>query len=262
MRGNEILTESIERNTFHVAGEGDSFIFTLSDLHIGLGNKEYIQNIINFIKDLPNAYTVIGSDLIDNPTKNSKGSVLECYADTQEQIHLAVELLKPIKDKIVAIVDAGNHEDRTMKESYISITQMIATLLEIPQKYVKDFALGYFDIGKNTYIYGNIHKHRKQIDYYDYMNTDILVLEHTHELSFREKPKLYHNKYTKRTSVRNSYIINNGSMMAFPPYAKKAGYKMQPIGTYVIELFSRDRNIIIWRDSDLYTAIKNGYKSL
>lgn len=260
MNGQEILTQSIQQNIFKVRKEEDTFLFTLSDLHIGMGNLDYIKQIVKFIEGLDNALLVIGGDLIDNPTRTSKGSVIECYATPQEQIQLAVQTLKPIKDKIVAIIYSGNHEDRTMKDSYISITQIIATMLEVPDKYVKDFAIGYVDIGKNCYIYGNIHKHRKSIDYYSYMNVDILVQEHTHELNYQEKPVMFHNKYTKDTSIRTNYIINNGSAMAFASYAKRAGYKMQPIGTYVVELLSKERRIIVWRDTDLYMALQNGYK--
>lgn len=260
MNPEKLLTESIEKNTFKYRGENDEFIFTLSDLHIGHGSKEYVKDIVDFIKSIPNSKVIIGGDVVNNTTKSSKGDVLEEYATGQEQILLAVELLKPIKDKIICIIDSGNHEDRTMKECYISITQMIATLLEIPDKYVKDFAIGYLDIGDNTYIYGNLHKHRKNKDYYAYMNTDILIFEHTHELSYQEFPILYHNKYTKKTSVRTNYVINNGSTMAFPSYAKRAGYKMQQMGTYVLELFAKERRIIIWRDIDLMMALQNGYK--
>jgi hypothetical protein len=254
------LTESIEKNTFRMKEESDTLLFTLSDLHIGQGNREYITEIIEFIKSLPNAKVIIGGDLLNNTTKGSKGNVLEEYATGQEQVMLAVQMLKPIRDKIVCIIDSGNHENRTQKECYISLTQMIATMLEIPEKYVSDFAIGYLDIGDNTYIYGNLHKHRKNKDYYAYMNTDILIFEHTHELSYQEYPVLFHNKYTKKSSVRCSYVINNGSTMSFPSYAKRAGYKMQSMGTYVVELIAKERRIIIWRDVDLFTAIENGYK--
>ena len=104
MNGQEILTQSIQQNIFKVRKEEDTFLFTLSDLHIGMGNLDYIKQIVKFIEGLDNALLVIGGDLIDNPTRTSKGSVIECYATPQEQIQLAVQTLKPIKDKIVAIL--------------------------------------------------------------------------------------------------------------------------------------------------------------
>lgn len=260
----ELLTNTINESVSSIEIDSErAFIFTLSDLHIGLGSKQYIQDIIDFILSIENAYVIIGGDLINNTTKNSVGCVLEEYASGQEQIKLAVELLKPLVDnnRIICIVDSGNHERRTMKDSYISVTQIISTMLGIPNKCVPDLCINYINVKKCCYIYANIHKHRLTKNYYDFYNADLLVLEHTHELNYQEKLVLYHNKYTKKSSFRSTYIINNGSALAFPNYAKIAGYAPQQIGSYVIELSGKDRNIIIWKDTDLYYAIKGGYLS-
>jgi len=257
----EILSETLQKNVFNIKIDRENaFIFTLSDLHIGLGNLSYIKDIINFIYSIDNAYVVIGGDLTDNVIHGSKGSILENYCPPQEQIKLAVELLTPIKDKILVLIE-GNHEARTQDAAYISITQMIATLLGIPDRYKKEMAIGYINVGNdNCYTYADLHKHRKTKNYYDFYNVECLILEHTHEFNFVEKPFVFHNKYTKKPSIRFRYEINNGSALAFPSYAKKAGYSIQPIGTYVIELSGKKRNIKIWKDTDLYDAIERGYK--
>ena len=118
----QILSETLVKNTFDVRINNDNaFIFTLSDLHIGIGNKQYIKDIIEFIRKMDNAYVIIGGDILNNTTKTSLGSVLEEYATGEEQVNLAVELLKPIKDKILAMIE-GNHEHRTTDISYISLT--------------------------------------------------------------------------------------------------------------------------------------------
>ena len=255
----EILTETLQSNVFTVTcNKSNAYIFTLSDLHIGLGNQKYIKAIIDFIKTFNNAYVVIGGDLLDNPTKASPASPLEDYLNPQDQLNKAVELLTPIKDKIVAIIE-GNHEKRTENECYISITQMFATLLGIPDKYKREFAIGYFTLNENCYVYVDLHKHRKTKNYYSFFNADILVMEHTHEYNFTEKPVVFHNKYTKKPSIRTVYEINNGSALAYPHYAKYAGYSMQSIGTYIVELSGKTRNIKVWKDVDLINAIKRGY---
>ena len=256
-----MLKESLNNNVFSVTTDLDNaYIFTLSDLHIGMGNLNYIKEIVKFIKKLDNAYVIVGGDLLDNPTRNSLGCVLENYLAPQEQITEAVKILEPIKDKIVAIIE-GNHEKRTEKDSYISITQMVATLLGIPHTYKRELAIGYFTINRNCYVYVDLHKHRKTKNYYNFYNADILVLEHTHEYNFTETPIIYHNKYAKQPSVRMTYTINNGSALAFPHYAKFAGYSMQNIGTYVVEVSGgKKRNIKVWKDVDLIEAIERGYK--
>lgn len=256
-----ILSDSLKSNVFSVkTNKKNAFVFTLSDFHIGSGNKDYIKNIINFVNSLDNAYVVIGGDLLDNPTKNSPGSLLDNYCTPKEQIDLAVELLTPIKNKIVAFIE-GNHENRTEKDCYISITQMIATLLGIPETYKRELAIGYFSVGKeNCYTYVDIHKHRKTKNYYDFYNADCLIMEHTHEYNYIEKPVIYHNKFAKVPSVRMSYIINNGSALVMPHYAKSSGYALQGMGTWIIELSGGKRNIKIWKDTDLIEAIDRGYK--
>lgn len=259
----QILSKTIQKNVFTARIDNDkAFIVTLSDLHIGTGNLEYIREIVNFILSIEHCYVIIGGDLVNNTTRSSKGTVLEEYASGQEQIKLAVDLLKPLADnkRVLCICDSGNHEARTKQESFISITQIIATMMGIPEKCISDFAIGYINIKDICYIYANIHKHRKTNNYYSYLNADILYLEHTHEFNFKEKIVVFHNKYTKKPSFRSVYEINNGSALAFPSYAKLAGYSPQIIGTYITELSGKDRNIIIWKDIDLITAIKNGYK--
>ena len=257
----ELLSSTLQNNVFSVRVDKDNaFIFTLSDLHIGLGNLDYIKDIIKFISNIDNAYVVIGGDLTNNSIKNSLGSVLEEYVSGGDQVKLAVELLTPIKDKILAMIE-GNHEKRTQEAAYISITQMIATMLGIPDRYKQELAIGYISVGAdNCYTYVDLHKHRKTKNYYDFYNADCLVLEHTHEYSFTEKPVIFHNKYTKKPSIRNTYVINNGSALAFPSYAKKSGYSVQTIGTYIIELSGKKRNIKVWKDTDLIDAMNRGYK--
>jgi len=255
----DILTETLQNNVFVLnTNKENAFIFTLSDLHIGLGNQKYIKAIIDFISSLDNAYVILGGDLLDNPIKSSPASPLEDYLTPQQQIDKAVELLTPIKHKIVAIIE-GNHEKRTEKETYISITQMLSTLLGIPNTYKRELAIGYITLNENCYVYVDLHKHRKTKNYYAFYNADILVLEHTHEYNYTEKPIIFHNKYTKKPSVRTVYEINNGSALAFPHYAKYAGYSIQSIGTYVVELSGKQRNIKVWKDVDLINAIERGY---
>ena len=169
----ELLSNTLQNNVFSVRVDKDNaFIFTLSDLHIGLGNLDYIKDIIKFISNIDNAYVIVGGDLTNNSIKNSLGSVLEEYVSGSDQVKMAVELLTSIKDKILAMIE-GNHEKRTQEAAYISITQMIATMLGIPDKYKQELAIGYISVGAdNCYTYVDLHKHRKTKNYYDFYNAD------------------------------------------------------------------------------------------
>lgn len=258
-----ILSSKLEENIFSKRIDSNkAFIVTLSDLHVGAGDKEYIKSIIDFILSVPNMYVILGGDCINNTTKTSKGCVLEEYATGQEQINMLVEYMKPLvaDNRIIAIHGGGNHEKRSYNDCYISIPQMIAILLGIPNLYTADMAIGYINVNKVCYMYGVMHKHRKTKNFYDYMNMDILVLEHTHELAVREKLIFEHNKFAKKTSIKTVYELDNGSALALPSYSKFNGYRSLPIGCYIAELNGQKRDIIIWKDVDLYKAIENGYR--
>ena len=259
----KILSEKLIKNTFKLKVEADRiFLVTLSDLHIGMGDRNYIKEIINVILSIPNMYVILGGDSINNTTKTSKGNVLEEYATGQEQVNMLVEYMKPLVNnkRIIAICGGGNHEQRSYNDCFISIPEMVATLLGVPNLYVDDMAIGYINVNDICYMYGVIHKHKKTKNYYDHMNMDILVMEHTHELNIREKIVLEHNKFAKKTSIKTVYELDNGSALALPSYAKLNGYRPLPIGCYITELSGKKRDITIWKDSDLCKAIENGYK--
>lgn len=247
----DLLTQSIQRNHYQAKTKGDMIVFLLSDAHIGMGNMDYIKAVINEVKKRPNARLVLGGDLLDNPTRNSKGSVIECYMPPQEQVNKAVELLTPVKDKIILIL-TGNHEERTNNESFINLTQMVATLLGVPNLYIEGFAIGYIGAGENWYTMAHFHKHVRDQLLVSQMNADCLILEHTHVKEIKYQLKLFHNKTTKSSSVQKCYTIHNGSAMTYPLYAQKGGYPLQDVGNYAIEFSSkRNRRIKIHDIADI-----------
>ena len=100
------------------------FIEPLGDIHIGSKSVNYEKLIerINAIKNDPCRYTVIMGDCIDNITAYAGGamdkrwmgynSLDKTYAEPEEQADRFVELMEPIKDKIIGIM-VGNHEFKT-----------------------------------------------------------------------------------------------------------------------------------------------------
>lgn len=150
----KILSDRLLENTFSFrTNDNKAFIVTLSDLHIGAGDIGYIQDIINFILSVPNMYVILGGDSVNNTTRYSKGTVLEEYVSGQEQIQQLVKLLRPLVDdnRIIAICGGGNHEKRSYSDCFISLPQIIATLLGIPNLYTAEIAIGYLDIKNVCY---------------------------------------------------------------------------------------------------------------
>ena len=111
-------------------------IHTLADLHIGdkFADMDGIKAKIEHIRDNVNAYCILNGDLMNNATKTS---VSDCYAEEytpMEQVEMCIELLDPIKDKIIAIT-AGNHEKRTYNKEGVDITRFIAKQFDIVDRY-------------------------------------------------------------------------------------------------------------------------------
>lgn len=259
----QIASEKLNSHLFTYRISADkAFIVVLSDIHEGINHRAYFKSIIDFILTIPNCYVIIGGDSINAVTKTSKGNTTEEWSSGDKQILDLVDDLKPLVDenRIIAIGEDGNHNDRIYNDAYISINNMLAVLLGIPEKYTGNMCIGMINVNKCCYTLSIIHKNRKTNNYYEYQRVDLLIKEHWHDLKYECKAVFDFNKTAKTISLVPTYEIYNGSFLNLPDYGMKAGYRPQFMGTYFIELSGKDRNISIWEDNKLYMAIKGGYK--
>lgn len=95
--------------------------------------KEIMEEI-NYVKDTPNCYAILGGDLINNSTRASAGDVYTEDLSPMSQIKKACEMFYPIKDKILCIT-SGNHERRSYKSDGIDLMNFFACEMGIPNKY-------------------------------------------------------------------------------------------------------------------------------
>ena len=124
-------------------------LHTFSDWHIGdkFCAMDKIRTEIEYVKLKENAYVILNGDLLNNATK---ASVSDSYAEQltpMEQINLAVELLSPIKDKIL-IATTGNHEARTYRADGIDLTAIIMKQLGLADRYVREGGLLFIKVGE------------------------------------------------------------------------------------------------------------------
>ncbi len=259
----QIASEKLNSHLFtHRINADKAFIVVLSDIHEGINHRAYFKSIIDFILTIPNCYVIIGGDSINASIRGSKGNTTEEWSSGDKQIYDLVDDLKPLVDdnRIIAIGEDGNHNDRIYNDAYISVNKMIAILLGIREKYTGNMCIGMINVNKCCYTLSIIHKNRKTNNYYEYQRVDLLIKEHWHDLKYECKPVFDFNKTAKTISLVPTYEIYNGSFLNLPDYGMKAGYRPQFMGTYFIELSGKDRNISIWEDNKLYMAIKGGYK--
>jgi hypothetical protein len=121
----------------------DIYIYPLGDIHIGdkgftKESERKLKGYVDFIKTTPNAFAILQGDLLNCATRVSKSSPFEQNMDLKDQIEMAVDILKPIKNKILGAID-GNHEQRLSDFAGYSPTISICERLGID--YMKDSAL-------------------------------------------------------------------------------------------------------------------------
>lgn len=107
-------------------------ILPLGDMHIGdeFCDMEAIKQAIKYIKENTFVYTILNGDLMNNATKTSKSDTYRETMTIEQQQDLLIELLDPIKDKIL-YMSQGNHEYRTSVLSGIDPLRYVAKALNL-----------------------------------------------------------------------------------------------------------------------------------
>jgi len=102
------------------------YIVPFGDFHVGnpagyRGTNEegkyatkQFDGWLEWMKNTPNAYTILMGDLFETALKDSKSNVYEACYNVKEAKDLMTETLKPISHKILGAFD-GNHEERVVR---------------------------------------------------------------------------------------------------------------------------------------------------
>ena len=130
---------------------GDIKIYPIADVHLGAAEhmeREWSQFCIDLLEQ-PNAYVTLGGDLINNATKSSVSNIFEETMRPREQKKIMVEMLTPIRDRILCAV-TGNHERRSMKDVDDDPTYDILCKLDLESIYRENVAFVKIQLGKRT----------------------------------------------------------------------------------------------------------------
>lgn len=124
-------------------------IACISDVHygaIGHMEKEW-KKFIKMVQDDPNLYLILGGDLVNNNLRSSVGSPWDDVVRPRDQkIHM-VEMLTPIKDRILCCV-SGNHERRSLKDADDDVMYDIMAKLDLEDVYRPNAAFMKLQLGK------------------------------------------------------------------------------------------------------------------
>lgn len=122
-------------------GKQDIRIYPIADVHLGAAEHmtgEWEQFCQCLLED-PNAYIILGGDLINNATKTSVSNVFEETMRPSEQKKVMAKMLGPLRDRILCAV-TGNHERRSEKDVDDDPTYDIMCKLDIEDRYRHDVA--------------------------------------------------------------------------------------------------------------------------
>ena len=212
-------------------------IVPIFDVHIGA--KEFCESefvdYLNKYKDDPDAYFIIGGDIINNSIRTS---IANPYAETMrpsEQKRYACKLLEPIKDRILCAV-SGNHEQRSRKEVDEDIIYDICAKLDIEDRYRENMAFVLLRVPKATrkdgrnwcYTIGVTHgggNTRKATSLgYAIDNLDVLVVGHTHKPDDMPSAKLSIDIQNKKITRKQFGVLVASSWLEWGGYSARGMY--------------------------------------
>lgn len=229
-------------------------IHTLADLHMGdkhCDNK-LIQERIRSIQTIDNAYCILNGDMMNNATKTS---ISDSYAEQltpMQQIGHAVDLLMPIKDKIIAI-QSGNHEARTYKKEGIDLTEIMSRELGLGDRFSNTGSLIFVRFGWNEKrkrkqwytIYANHGsgggrkegaKAIRLADMASIVDADIYIHSHTHLPMIMKQGFFRTDTSNSSANFVNKLFVNTSAMLNYGGYGESYEFKPSSKDTPVIYL--------------------------
>lgn len=230
-------------------------LVVLGDLHVGdaLCDYDLIKSTIEYIRTTANCYAICNGDLINNAIKTSKSDIYEEAMPIQTQLDTVVELLYPIRDKIL-VLSTGNHEHRTSIMVGINPLKYIATALGIPHLLAKDgftldirfgTAYGMKDVQNSYLVYGihggggggrrvgattNVLEDMASV----ISNADLYIHSHTHKIvTFPKIIFLYDRKRGKLVTHRQLFY-NSNAFLKYGGYGERLGFSPTDVTPQVV----------------------------
>ena len=218
-------------------------IYVLSDMHIGDANADLptLKKIIEHIKNTPNMYVILLGDILNTALKTSKSDIYSETLNVMDAQKLALQLLLPIKDKILAMTP-GNHENRVWKEVGVDLALWLAEKLGVQDRYRNNnIALTIqfgSDVNGNPFrlnifgqhgAYGGGRRLGAAMNALEDLdgivgNADIYIRAHTHQpIQGSRNIFLFDDKGNMHR--RTKYYFNSQSVLNYGGYAAEKGYK-------------------------------------
>lgn len=173
-------------------------VWAVADVHIGAKQADLagFASFLSKVKDSHNDYLVLCGDLLNNGTKDSVTNVYEEVMPPHAQVDKCVELLEPVKERILGCV-GGNHELRSVKAVDLDPCYQVLTLLRKPELYRQNMAFVRVNLvrgkTKDHYalllVHGKTLNKQKQLSY-AIEGVDAIVGAHLHQGQVQKNARL------------------------------------------------------------------------
>lgn len=219
---------------FTYTSENDVHLYIISDVHKGAHGfqKKAFQRYVETIKNDELAVVIILGDLIDNATQGSKGCMFSQREMPQKQIETIIELLYPIREKIIFFC-IGNHEERTFRQTGSDPGYTMCLGLNCLDKY--NFVHGFITITAKGHAYKvyathNIGKSECKLKNMarSHPDCDLVIGAHVHTPKVVAVAQKLHSGKTKTT-----YAVTGKAWLEDESYSISAAYEpvsdVQPV---------------------------------
>lgn len=242
-----------------------AYILPIGDTHIGDKNfnQPLLESNIKWVDEQENARVVLTGDILNVATRRSASSPAEQNLNLSEQIEVAVNLLRPIKDKIIGGID-GNHENRLIDDTGFSPLSTVCGVLGTKyygSSVVLSVVVG---TGKRTNLSPN-----GKVAYWGYFhhttggggtvggkinrveklrrlvaNCDFYVGSHNHQLGVVPvETRIVDTRHDKVIKVRQ-LLIDSGSYLNWDnSYAERGQLEPSKLGSPRIRLSGEDKDV-------------------
>lgn len=205
-------------------------VWAVADVHIGSRECD-LEGFSHFLRHLgEDDYIVLCGDIINNGIKDSLTNVYEETMPPSCQIEKAVELLTPVKDKILGAV-GGNHCARSRRSVDLDPMYSIMLMLQIGHLYRTNFAMLRIILAngntKSRYALMLIHgktENKKRQFAYAVEGVDAIISGHTHN-GIVEKPARLVFTSRNNVVVKPLVSLTATSWLSYGGYAAAALYR-------------------------------------
>lgn len=216
-------------------------IFPISDVHFGSLDhkaKEW-EEFCTMVQNTPNAFVILGGDLINNNTRSSVGSPWDDTVRPREQKRQMVEFLTPIRNRILCCT-TGNHEARSLKDADDDPTYDIMAKLDLEHLYRPNIcfmkvSLGHrhndntpvqsytfavtHGAGGGIYTGATVNRNERFGNVIE--GLDCLVVGHTHKGTVTKPSKIVIDRKNDKVSMSHYTVISMVPWLNFGGYALK-----------------------------------------